>query len=217
MKRAPYVLWSGCFLLAAIVFSSSVQSEEFKRPLPGYSKLNVSKKYQPSFSLPQKYSQADMERLAREVLIKMEAQLKVKFDRGNAEHVEKLAEFFGLVSDERPDVYSTPMTESDITYFSDFEQFGKKELYPQNEKQLVIRFYWEGLARIAAVHYKLKVVDNKFSSKPRMSRGKVSDIATTAMFDKRPGISVPEAVAEKKEQYDFGKLIKHLHEKGLPA
>ena len=123
--------------------------------------------------------------------------------------------FFGLIPIRELDQYSTPMSESDIQYFSDMESFGKKELYPQNAKQLVIRFYWEGLARIGAVHYKLKVVDNKHAAHPKMSRGKVSDMATTAMFDKRPGISIETALKEGKERYDFGRLIKHLHDKGL--
>jgi hypothetical protein len=216
MKRAIRILF-GMLWIAAFLFAPVGNCEEFKKHSLAHDRLNVSQAYQPNFENPKKYTSEDMRFLAREVLAKTKQILKVEFDRGNLDHVRYLAEFFGLTSDDKLDRYSTAMSDSDISYFMDMKQFGKKELYPQNNEQLVIRFYWEGLARLAAVHDKLKVVDNKFVAKPRMSRGKVSDMATTAMFDKRPGISIKQAVAEGKERYDFGELIKHLHAKGLAA
>ncbi len=215
MKRASRILF-GVFLLSIFAFVPLGGCEEFKKEPSDFYTLDVSHKYQPHFQSPQKYTAEDMRFLAHEVLIKMKQILGVEFDRGNPAHVRELAEFFKLLPNEELDIYSTPMSDSDILYFVDSEQFGTKELYPQNAQQLVVRFYWEGLARIAAEHYKLRVVDNKSAVKPRMSRGKVSDMATTAMFEKRPGISIAQAAKENKERYDFGRLIKHLHEKGLP-
>ena len=80
----------------------------------------------------------------------------------------------------------------------------------------MIRFYWEGLTRVAAAHYKLEVVNEKKSPNPKKSRGKVSDVATTAMFQKRPGMSIARAIEQGKERYDFRRLISHLKVKGLP-
>ena len=109
------------------------------------------------------------------------------------------------------------MEEPDIPYFSEVNTYQDKELYPQNVTQLVIRFYWEGVTRIAAAHYKLEVVNNRQAHNFQKSRGKVSDVATTAMFDKRPGISVADAMTQGRERYDLGRLIKHLKAKGLPV
>lgn len=179
--------------------------------------FNLSEEYRPDFDHPRKYNREEMERLAGEVLEKIEAELGAQFDRGNPEHVRTLAEFFGLTSLPSLDPYSTPMTEGDISYFVEIDQHQDKELYPQNATQLVIRFYWEGLARLAAAHYRLKVVNDKRSPNPQKTRGKVSDIATTAMFDKRPGMSLTEAATQEKERYDLGRLIQHLKAKGLPS
>ena len=179
--------------------------------------LDLSKKYQPDFDSPRKYSREEMESLAGEVLEKIEAKLRAKFDRENPEHVRSLAEFFGLTPMPSLDPYSMPMTEGDISYFVEAGQHKDKELYPQDAAQLAIRFYWEGLARVAAVHYQLEVVDHNRSPNPQKTRGKVSDMATTAMFDKRPGLSLAEAIAQGKERYDFDRLIQHLKAKGLPS
>ena len=158
-----------------------------------------------------------MEGLAQEVLAKIEKNLGAKFNREDPQHVQMLAEFFGLTPVESLDIYSTPMEEPDIRYFSEINTHQDKELYPQNATQLVIRFYWEGLTRIAAAYYKSEVVNNRQAQNFQKSRGKVSDVATTAMFDKRPGMSVAEAMAQGRERYDLGRLIKHLKAKGLPA
>lgn len=83
------------------------------------------------------------------------------FDRENAQHVLVLAEFFRLTSEEELDIYSTPMEEGDVRYFADTDQFSDKELYPLSTSDLVIRFYWEGLARVAAAHYELEVVNER--------------------------------------------------------
>lgn len=178
--------------------------------------LDLSKEYRPDFDNPRKYSREEMKSLAAEVLEKIEAKLGAKFDREDREHVRTLAEFFGLTPSSSLDPYSTPMTEGDISYFVEVTQHKDKELYPQNATQLVVRFYWEGLARVAAAHYQLEVVDNNRSPHPQKTRGKVSDMATTAMFDKRPGMSLAEATAQGKERYDFGRLLQHLKVKGLP-
>lgn len=178
--------------------------------------LGLSEKYQPDFDHPRRYSREEMESLAGEVLEKIEAKSGAKFDRENPAHVRVLAEFFGLTPRPSLDPYSIPMTEGDISYFVEVEQHKDKELYPQDATQLVIRFYWEGLARVAARHYKLEVVNSNRSPNPQKSRGKVSDMATTAMFDKRPGISIAEAIDQGKERYDFGRLIQHLKAKGFP-
>lgn len=167
--------------------------------------FDLSKEYQPDFEHPRKYSREEMESLAQEVLAKIEKKLGVPFNRKDPQHVGALAEFFALTPREDLDPYSTPMEEPDI------------QLYPHDAKQLVIRFYWEGLGRTAARHYKLEVVDDKRSPHPQKSRGKVSDMATTAMFDKRPGISIAEAIDQGKERYDLGRLLQHLKAKGLPS
>ncbi len=179
--------------------------------------FDVSKKYQPDFKHPRKYSPEEMESLSQEVLAKIEKTLGAKFNRKDPQHVQALAEFFNLTPVEILDPYSTPMEDADIFYFSEVDVLKDKELYPQTPAQLVIRFYWEGLARVAALHYKLEVVNDKWARNPQKSRGKVSDIATTGMFDKRPGISVAQAQAQGKERYDFGKLISHLKAKGIPV
>lgn len=178
--------------------------------------LEFSEKYQPDFDHPRAYSHEEMENLAGEVLERIESKLGIPLDRENPEHVRALAEFFGLTPRLNLDPYSTPMTEGDISYFVEVDQHRDKELYPQNERELAIRFYWEGLARVAAAYHKLEVVNDKRSPHPQKSRGKVSDMATTAMFDKRPGISIAEAIDQGKERYDFGRLLQHLKAKGLP-
>ena len=179
--------------------------------------LDLSTEYQPDFEQPRKYTREEMESLAQEVLVKIEEKLQTQFNREDPQHVQILAEFFGLTPVESLDPYSTPMEEGDIGYFSEFDTHQDLELYPQNATQLVIRFYWESLARLAAAHYKLEVVNNRQAKDFQKSRGKVSDVATTAMFDKRPGMSVVEAMAQGRERYDLGGLIKHLKAKGLPA
>lgn len=158
-----------------------------------------------------------METLAREVLTQIEKKLGTPFNRKDPQHVWTLAEFFGLTPREDLDLYSTPMEEPDVRYFSEIEEHGRKELYPQTPEDLVIRFYWEGLARAGAAYYKLEVVNEKRSAHPQKSRGKVSDMATTAMFDKRPGITLAQVRAEGRERYDVDRLIKHLKLKGLPT
>lgn len=202
---------AGVFLITALLLLGP------KLGLPSEFTFDLSKEYQPDFEQPRKYSREEMEALAQEVLAKMDENLGTPFNRQDPQHVQILAEFFGLTPAENLDLYSTPMEEPDIRYFSEVSVHQEKELYPQNAAQLVIRFYWEGLARVTAVHYQLKVVNNRQGHDFQMSRGKVSDIATTAMFDKRPGISIAEAITQKKERYDFGKLIQHLKAKGLPA
>jgi len=182
-----------------------------------HSQLDLSEKYQPNFSHPHRYSREEMKSLAREVLTKMRRKLGARFNREDPQHVRELAEFFSLTPLESLDPYSTPMIEPDIRYFSEVKMHRKSELYPQNTKQLIIRFYWEGLARIAAAHYKLEIVDERGSPNPKKTRGKVSDVATTAMFNKKPGISVAEAMRQERERYDFARLIRHLKDKGLPA
>lgn len=177
--------------------------------------FDVSKKYQPDFENPRKYSSEEMENMAQEILIKIEKTLGAEFNRKDPEHVRVAAEFFALTPREDLDPYSTPMEDADIFYFSQDDALKEKELYPQTAAQLVIRFYWEGLARLAAARYKLEVVNDRHARNPVKSRGKVSDMATTAMFDKRPGISVAQALAQGKERYDFGKLISHLKAKGI--
>jgi len=179
--------------------------------------FDLSKAYQPDFDRPRQYSREEMEGLSREVLAKIEKRLGARFNGEDRTHVRALAEFFRLTPDKGLDPYSTPMSEGDISYFSELQTHKAKELYPQDASQLVIRFYWEGLTRVAAAHYKLEVVNDNRSPNPQKSRGKVSDMATTAMFDKRPGMSVSEAVAQGRERYDLSRLIQHLKAKGLPA
>lgn len=211
-------------ILAAILFifpqlgipSKGWAAFQHEKDRTGFT-LDLSKEYQPDFDNPRKYGREEMESLAQEVLAKIERKLGVKFNRGDPEHVRLLAEFFGLAPVESLDPYSTPMDESDILYFSGPDGHPDKELYPQNARQLVIRFYWEGLTRVAAMYYKLEVVNNNRSPNPQQTRGKVSDIATTAMFDKRPGLSVQDAIAQGRARYDLGRLIKHLKTKGLPV
>lgn len=183
----------------------------------GYEAFDLSKEYQPDFERPRKYSREEMEILAQKVLAKIGKRLGTPFDRKDPEHVRALAEFFALTPRADLDPYSTAMEDGDIFYFSALDTQQDKELYPQNAIDLVIRFYWEGLARAAAAHYKLEVVNDKRSPNPVKSRGKVSDVATTAMFDKRPGMSVREAMTQGREKYDFARLIKHLKLKGLSA
>ena len=212
---SAYTKWVvvGLFLMGLMIIpdvhadSVGVEAAEFK--------LNVSGEFQPDFENPRKYSRKEMNQLAQEVLPKIEKILNAPFNRKDPQHVWALAEFFGLTPKDALDIYSTPMEEADVRYFSEVNQFKDKELYPQNSEELVIRFYWEGLSRIAAQHYQLEVVNNKAARDFKKSRGKVSDIATTTMFYKRPGISTEEAVSEGKERYDFKHLIHHLKEKGL--
>ena len=179
--------------------------------------LDVPRKFQPDFESSRQYSHEEMEALAEEVLIRIENQLAAPFNRRDPQHVWALAEFFGLTPQEELDPYSTPMEEGDAYYFAEVETHQHTELYPQTANQLVIRFYWEGLARLGAAYYQLEVVNERKARNPVKSRGKVSDMATTAMFDKRPGITVAEAVAQGKERYDLERLARHLKVKGLPA
>jgi len=179
--------------------------------------FDVSEAYQPDYDNPRAYSRDEMNQMASEVLSKIEADLGQAFDRRDPQHVWRAAEFFGLLEREDLDVYSTPMEEADVRYFSEIKAYGDKELYPQTAEELMIRFYWEGLARIAAVHYQLEVVNEKRAVRPQQSRGKVSDMSTTAMFDKRPGMSTADAHEQGKERYDFKRLINHLKLKGLSA
>ncbi len=202
---ALFLILAGNFLPAAV--SETAQTFE----------LDVSELYQPNFEHPRKYSPKEMDLLAQEVLSKLERKLGTNFIRRDPQHIWALAEFFALTPREDLDLYSTPMEEGDVYYFSQFDANKDKELYPQDAAQLAIRFYWEGLARLAALHLKLEVVNEKHAARPQKSRGKVSDIATTAMFDKKPGISLAEAAALGKEKYDFAKLIQHLKVKGLAA
>jgi len=195
---------------------SVARIEEIEKPKGDTDfKLDLSEEYQPDFEHPRTYRREEMENLAREVLAKVEKTLGAPFNREDPQHVWALAEFFGLSPVESLDPYSTPVDEGDIGYFSEFSTHQDQELYPQDATQLVIRFYWEGLARIAAARYKLEVVNDRWSPNPQKTRGKVSDVATTAMFDKRPGISVAEAIAQGKERYDLGRLMRHLKNKGL--
>ncbi len=177
--------------------------------------FEVSQMYQPDFDHPHKFSRLEMDALAKEVLEKIQTKINTPFDRTNIEHVQALAEFFALTPRADLDPYSTPMEEPDMEYFVAVEENKQKELYPRDTRDLVIRFYWEGLARVTAAHYKLEVVNEKRAARPVKSRGKVSDIATTGMFDKKPRMSIAQAEAQSKDRYDFGRLISHLKVKGL--
>ena len=179
--------------------------------------FDLSADYQPDYERPRQYSRAEMNAMAREALSKIESDLGQSFDREDVQHVWQAADFFGLLARDDLDPYSTPMEEADVRYFSEIREFSEKELYPQTAEELIIRFYWEGQARIAAAHHKLEVVNERRAVHPQKSRGKVSDMATTAMFDKRPGMSTAAASEQGKERYDFDRLIKHLRLKGLPA
>jgi hypothetical protein len=206
-----FCLFLFCFLTLGSAETEYVNPYQEKTP----SIFDVSNKYQPKPGNFREYTPQMMKELAQEVLVKMESKLGQPFNREDPIHVLALADFFRLTSDKELDVYSTPMEDSDAFYFSDFESFKQKELYPQNEEQLIIRFYWEGVVRIMAQHYQLEVVEEKNSENPKKTRGKVSDMATTAMFDKWPGITTQEAIDDGKEQYSMRRLIKHLKAKGL--
>lgn len=185
--------------------------------IPAWGAFEVSAEFQPNYESPQKYSRIQMERMAGVVLEKLGLRLGTPFNRRDPQHVFALAEFFSLTTDDILDIFSTPMEEADVHYFSDVESHQDKELYPLTSVDLVIRFYWEGLARTSAAQYQLVVVNERKAVHPVKSRGKVSDIATTAMFDKRPRMTIAQAVAGGKERYDVRRLINHLKVKGLSA
>lgn len=177
--------------------------------------LNVSEKFQPNYDHPQQYSLRAMEQMARETLYKLGKELGVSFNRKDPQHILRLAEFFHLTSEERLDLFSTPMEEADVRYFSEVEAHKNDEFFPITASDLAIRFYWEGLARLLAADFQLEIVNERRARNPQKTRGKVSDMATTAMFDKKPGMSIEQARQQGRERYDLGRLIEHLRLKGL--
>jgi hypothetical protein len=180
-------------------------------------RLDLSEKYQPDFKTPRRYDRAEMKALALEVLFKIQRKTGQSFNRRDPQHVMALAEFFGLTPHRELDLYSMPMDEPDVRYFSEVDTYRNQEFYPISGEELIVRFYWEALARLSAAYYKLEIVNRKNAPYPLKTRGKVSDIATTAMFNKRPGMSVADAVAFDRDQYDFRRLISDLKLKGLPS
>lgn len=191
-------------LLSVYFFSVSVFAVETRQNF----RFDLSEFYQPDFERPRKYTSDDMKRLAWETVTKMKERLNGEFNRRDPQHIMAMAEFFALTPREDLDLYSAPMEAGDIYYFAQIDKNKDRELYPQDAAQLAIQFYWEGLARLAAAHLKNSV---------EKKRARVSEIATAAMFDKEPGISVQEAVARGKETYDFEKLLQRLKAKGRPS
>lgn len=188
-------------LLTLYFFSVSVFALETRQNF----RFDLSEFYQPDFERPRKYTPEEMDRLAWEVAVKMRERLNGEFNRKDPQHIMAMAEFFALTPREDLDLYSAPMHEGDIYYFTQIDKNKNRELYPQDAAQLAIQFYWEGLARLAAAHFK---------DSSKKNRARVSEIATAAMFDKEPGISVADAVAKGKETYDFEKLLYRLNYKG---
>lgn len=180
-------------------------------------RLDLSEKYQPDFKAPRRYGRSEMRALALEVQFKIQRKIRQSFNRKDPQHVMALAEFFGLTPHPELDLYSMAMEEPDVRYFSEVDTYRNQEFYPVSGEELIVRFYWEALARLSAAHYKLEIVNRKNAPYPLKTRGKVSDIATTAMFNKRPGMSVADAIAFDRDQYDFRRLISDLKLKGLPS
>lgn len=216
-KNIPKIFLNAFLILAFIpaVFAAPYPDGERS---PGKTfQLNLSEKYQPDFKTPRRYERAEMKALALEVQFKLQRKIGRAFDRKDPQHVMALAEFFGLTPHKELDLYSMPMEEADVRYFSEVDTYKNQEFYPVSGEELIIRFYWEALARLSAAYYKLEIVNRKNAPYPLKTRGKVSDIATTAMFNKRPGMSVADAVAFDRDQYDFRRLINDLKLKGLPS
>lgn len=211
------------WLLLLIVFGSAAASADLQfKPLGKDAKievvhsgfwLDVPPLFQPDYQRPRKFTSAQMDVLVRYVLIKMERKLHAPFRRTDPQHVLRLAEFFGLTSDPELDLYSVPMEEADIRYFTEVNVHRGMELFPSTARELVIRFYWESLARLAAAHYKLEVLSEKYPRQPERTRAIVSDIATTGMFDKMKGMTLEDARSQDKERYDFGRLLDYLKTK----
>ncbi len=180
-------------------------------------RFDLSERFQPDFKTPRRYSRAEMSALALEVIFKIQRIIGKNFNRRDPQHVMALAEFFGLTPRPDLDLYSMPMEEADIRYFSEIDTYKNQEFYPLSAQELIVRFYWEALARVTAAHYQLEIVNRKNAPYPLKTRGKVSDIATGAMFNKRPGMSISDAVALDRDQYDLRRLISDLKLKGLPS
>lgn len=117
-----------CFLQPQI--AAGMEKIEAGEEGPGF-ELQVSGKFQPDFGSSRRYSHAEMQALAEEVLIRMENQLGVRFNRRDPQYVWALAEFFGLTPQEDLEPYSTPMEEGDAYYFSEVDSYQHAELYPQ--------------------------------------------------------------------------------------
>jgi hypothetical protein len=179
--------------------------------------FDLSPQFQPNYEKPRQYSRSEMKAMVREVVMKIQAKSGQYFSRMDPQHVWYLADFFGLMSREDLDPYSKPMQDADIRYFSEVSEHEDKELYPETAEDLIIRFYWEGLVREAAAHCKMRIVNEKRAVHPEKSRAKVSEIATTAMFDKTPGMTTAYARQLGAERYDFSMLVTYLKLKGLSA
>lgn len=174
-------------------------------------KFDVSGKFEPDFENPREYTQQDMDELAQEVLGKIKKQLDEKFDRTNVEHVEALAKFFHLLPDPTLDRYSAT---AGAKFFAEVEAHKDSNYYPQNEVELVTGFYWRGLVRRFALHHKILVVNDKNSSEPKITSGKLSDVAEEAMFYKERGGNRTTAGARKR--YSQAYLVEYLNLKGIP-
>ncbi len=180
-------------------------------------KLEVSEDFQPDFKSPKRYSREEMEKMAWEVLTKLQDRMGVFFNRRDPQHVWALADFFGLTSRSDLDIASTPMEEPDVRYFTEVDTYGAKEYYPQDAVDLAIRFYWESLARMAAAHMKAEAIRRGRFESSLKSRGNLSELATSAMFDKTPGMSLKYAKSLGKERYDISRLVQELRVKGAPT
>lgn len=220
MKCAALSPW---YIFVVFLSSSSLlisPTQVYAKEGIGYPRgyvFDLSEEFQPDYKKPRQYSRSEMKVMARETVMKIQEKSGQYFSRMDPQQVRYLAEFFGLMSREDLDPYSKPMQDADIRYFSEVSEHEDKELYPETAEDLIIRFYWEGLVRAAAAHYKMRVVNEKRAARPEQSRSKISDMATTAMFDKTPGMTTTYARQLGAERYDFGLLITHLKLKGLSA
>lgn len=185
--------------------------------LPADFVFDLSAQFQPDYKTPRQYTRSEMKAMAREAVSKVQERSGKYFSRMDPQQVWYLADFFGLMPRADLDPYSMPMQEADIRYFSEISAHENQELFPETAEDLIIRFYWEGLVRAAAAHFKVRVVNEKCAAHPVKSRAKVSDVATSAMFDKTPGMTTRYARQLGAERYDFSLLITHLKLKGLSA
>lgn len=213
-----FLLPAFCLPAFALDYRNLPEDEVEVEVVPSGVAFSLPLYFQPNFEQPRKYTVEDMEILAQEALFRVGKKLGgVPFDRRNPQHVRELAEFFLLTPVDKLDPFSAAMDDSDIRYFSEIDVHQDSELYPSAATELAVRFYWEGMARLAAAYYRVEIVSERFGRRPEKTRGKVSDIATSGMFDKIRGMSLEEASDYNKERYDMTMLVKQLQAKGRPV